>query len=154
MARQPIGPGHTGGMSHTFSYDILIRHQSFWIYVLVYVRLQEDILGYTESGHTGEMSQTFSYKILLQSCIVDIYYFCQIDWIASTHKFSLISTNSMINIYTSSWDVCPEVDVVIVDARVFVLEAKKGIKEIPIISIFWWWWWWWCQSLCWLWLGG
>ena len=31
----------------------------------------------------------------------------------------------MINIYTSSWDVCPEVDVVIVDARVFVLGANK-----------------------------
>ena len=33
-------------------------------------------------------------------------------------------TNLMINIYTSCWDVSPELDGVIVDARVFVLEAN------------------------------
>ena len=141
MARQPIGPGHTGGVSHTFSYDLLIQNQSFRIYVLVYARLYEDILGHTESGHTGEMSQTFSYKLLLQSCIVDICYFCQrltelpqitifINFFVSCFIFvssfrgTWPLTNSMINIYTSSWDVCPEVDVVIVDARLFVLEAN------------------------------
>ena len=42
----------------------------------------------------------------------------------------------MINIYTSSWDVCPEVVVVIVDARVFVLEAKKASKKFQSSQLF------------------